>query len=168
MTDTVAEVAKRIEEMSAKDIMTGSVLSVSVGWSIQRLADFFISSSISGAPVLSLDNELVGVVTLSDLVRYQSLSDNEKHEVNSSNYYSDILGREYSPEDIEALDIDADVVYTVGDIMTSSIFDVSIDDSLIKVAHEMREHRVHRVFVINNDGQLQGVISALDLLKVFG
>ena len=38
----------------ASEIMHKNVLSVYEGWSIQRLADFFMKHKISGAPVIAL------------------------------------------------------------------------------------------------------------------
>ena len=53
MTSSTHIIAQNIIELTAGDLMTEHILNVSVNWSVQRLADFFVSSSISGAPVLS-------------------------------------------------------------------------------------------------------------------
>ena len=46
--------------LMAKDIMNPDVLSVGPDWSIGQLADFLCANSISGAPVISEDNKLMG------------------------------------------------------------------------------------------------------------
>jgi len=57
----------------AKDIMNPDVLSVGPDWSIGQLADFLCTNSISGAPVISENNKLIGVVSMTDLVRHTSM-----------------------------------------------------------------------------------------------
>ena len=54
-------------DTTAQDVMTRDVLTARADWSIDRLADFFIDKSISGAPVLEPDGSLVGVVSSTDL-----------------------------------------------------------------------------------------------------
>ncbi len=57
----------------AKDIMNPDVLSVGPDWSIGQLGDFLCANAISGAPVISEDNKLLGVVSMTDLVRQASM-----------------------------------------------------------------------------------------------
>ena len=52
----------------AKDIMSNTLLTAYEGWTISRLADFFINRKISAAPVIASDHELVGVVSVSDVL----------------------------------------------------------------------------------------------------
>jgi CBS domain-containing protein len=51
------------------------------------------------------------------------------------------------------------------DLMTPAVFSVAPETSALKVAEEMVRLNVHRLFVVNDDGLLIGVISALDLLR---
>ena len=53
---------------TARDIMIHPVLAVRENWTVRDLAAFFTEKSISGAPVLSPDGRLTGVVSLSDIV----------------------------------------------------------------------------------------------------
>ena len=58
--------------VTAKTIMSKTLLSAYEGWTIHRLAEFFIKHGISGAPVIASDHELVGVVTVSDIFKFSS------------------------------------------------------------------------------------------------
>jgi CBS domain-containing protein len=53
----------------------------------------------------------------------------------------------------------------VRDIMTPTVIAVSPTDSVIRVVGEMVAFKVHRLFVMDNDGVLVGVISAYDVLR---
>ena len=70
----------------AKDIMKRDVLSVGMNWSIEQLANYLIENGISGAPVTSEDGKLLGVVSMTDIVRYRSMpitdaSKNDTHDL---------------------------------------------------------------------------------------
>ncbi len=51
--------------------------------------------------------------------------------------------------------------------MTPAVFSVTPATPLVSVAEEMVQLNVHRLFVVDRDGVLVGVISALDLLRHF-
>ena len=53
------------------------------------------------------------------------------------------------------------------DLMTPDVFAVAPEASALSVAQEMVQKNVHRLFVVDRDGVLVGVISALDLLRHF-
>ncbi|HYQ91778.1 MAG TPA: CBS domain-containing protein, partial [Candidatus Competibacteraceae bacterium] len=72
---------------TAKDIMNTEILVAQVDWSLDQLAEFFIDNYISGAPVLSQDNELIGVVSLTDIVRYASFHIQESRQEDIHEYY---------------------------------------------------------------------------------
>ena len=52
--------------LTAKQVMTSEVLAAEADWSIERLCEFLIVKSISGAPVQSKKGSLIGVVSLSE------------------------------------------------------------------------------------------------------
>jgi CBS domain-containing protein len=54
---------------------------------------------------------------------------------------------------------------TVEDIMTADLMAVYADDSALAAATKMAEHDVHRMFVLDKDRKLVGVVSALDVVK---
>ncbi len=54
--------------MLARDIMTGSVYTISPEASVQEVAEFLDRHYISSAPVLNQDGQLIGVVTRSDII----------------------------------------------------------------------------------------------------
>ncbi len=59
--------------LTAKDIMTQDVLEVKADWSLRRLVEFLAENLISGAPVISEDGRLIGVVSLTDILGHDTL-----------------------------------------------------------------------------------------------
>ena len=58
-----------MKHLKAKDIMNSDVLTVRDDMTVHELANFFTDKMISGAPVVNNMGQLLGVVSLSDIVR---------------------------------------------------------------------------------------------------
>jgi len=147
----------------AKDIMNPDVLSVGLDWSVKQLADFFIENSISGAPVISEDNKLQGVVSMTDLIRQKSMPGTIFHSEDIDECYIYSPERQYSPAEIESSRIDAEALMIVRDIMTPVTFNVNEYTKIQDIADAMLRGRIHRVFVTRND-DLIGIITTMDML----
>ena len=147
----------------AKDIMNPDVLSVAPDWSIRQLADFFIENAISGAPVISDKNELLGVVSMTDLVRHKSMPGIDSCFEHTEDSYIHSSERHYSPAEIGSSRIDEESLVTVRDIMTSVTFNVNEYTKIQDIADAMLRGRIHRVFVTRNNS-LVGIITTMDLL----
>jgi predicted transcriptional regulator len=52
----------------------------------------------------------------------------------------------------------------VTDVMTETVFAVRPSDSVLLAARLMVDKRIHRVIVVNDSGDMHGVLSALDAL----
>ena len=62
-----------MEKLTAKDIMNREVLTVNAELSLQGLAEFLFHNSISGAPVISKNGKLIGAVSVTDIIRHETL-----------------------------------------------------------------------------------------------
>lgn len=149
--------------LAAENIMTRPVQTAYEGWSVKMLLDFFLRHSISGAPVMASDGELVGVVTMSDVMRFENLSPREKERLAGMSCYSEYFAFEFSKEDIAKMMQNADTNCTVNQIMTPSVIQVEASESVTNVAKLMREKKIHRVFVCA-DKKAIGVVSTSNLL----
>lgn len=148
----------------ARDLAEKHVIAVGPRASLLDVHRLFVEEEISGAPVVSEDEELVGVITSTDLLRAVE-EERDTVEVHSA-YFREILP--YSSPDWAALPEDFQDRLsgrTVEDVMTRSVITVGPDDSAAAVARALRDNRVHRVFVVDRS-QLVGVISAFDLLRL--
>jgi CBS domain-containing protein len=146
--------------MLAKDVMETNVISLKKDTSIKEIAALMIKHSISGFPVVSENNTVLGVVSELDLMR-KEIRPNEPNVwtvciwgLNNSNKlaeYEDSV-RKYMAE-------------TAGDIMTSPAITVDEMDDLETVGNLMFDKSIKRVFVTRK-GALAGVISRSAFVKL--
>ncbi|RLB98449.1 MAG: hypothetical protein DRH90_21895, partial [Deltaproteobacteria bacterium] len=138
-----------MKNLTAKHVMNPDVLVAESNWSVNHLAEFFMENCISGAPVQSNAGILIGVVSLTDIVN---------HEIQTAggwqgphDYYLHVLERQYVNRENVAFQIEAEPDVMVRDIMTPTIFQVSENTTVQRVADVMIKNHIHRVFVTNKD-----------------
>ena len=160
----IQEKTIELQNFSVTDLMSKEVLCVYEGWTIQRLAEFFLKNEISGAPVIASDHELVGVVSVSDIFRFENSDDETKSEA-LRRCYRDSTGIDIaSREDLVNWSKNSQGSYTVHQIMTNDVISVGCDSTLSEVSAIMVESDIHRVFV-TEDEKIIGIVSALDILR---
>jgi predicted transcriptional regulator len=158
------EVHEYLNQISLKDIMSKNVLTVYEGWSIRRLSQFFIKHQISGAPVIAADDELVGVITQSDIIRFESSDPSEGDVKKMLTKFCGPFGGVPDEAEIRRIQDKANDYCTVNSIMTPKVMSVDINTSLTNTYSTLVNEDVHRLFITEN-GLLVGVISAMDILK---
>jgi CBS domain-containing protein len=151
--------------LTVNDIMQREVLAADGDWPLDKLALFLTDNSISGAPVTDEKGELVGVVSLSDIVRHNSMTDKDTDTNTTHDVYLYELERHMSHEELRLFHTQYESPVQVREIMTPMIFKVSEEDSVQDVAEIMIKGRIHRVFV-TREGKLKGIVTALDMLQV--
>jgi CBS domain-containing protein len=145
--------------------MQSTVLAADADWSLDMLTDFLVDNSISGAPVTTNGDELVGVVSLTDIVRQNKAQDNNMEPDNTHDVYLYELERQIGREELKIFHTQYESPVRVRDIMTPMIFSVTPDTSLQEVAETMLRGRIHRVFVTSGT-KLTGIATTLDVLQV--
>jgi len=154
-----------MRQLTAKDIMTQDVLAAKADWSLSRLIEFFAENYISGSPVISEDGRLIGVVSLTDILRLDPSPEKYSETYGTHEYYLHTLERQFAPQEINSLQLEIEPLTTVQDIMTPKIFKVSEDTTAQEVADTLIKSLIHRVFVTREE-KVVGIISAVDMLKV--
>jgi len=155
-----------MRNLTAKDIMNRNVFSVPEEMTTHELAGFFTEKMISGAPVLNDSGKLVGVVSLSDIVR----NDSQRARIVKDKVQSQTAlhgwENKANEDEIEQLHIETDDGMTVREIMTPLVFQVGEHAEVSEMADLMIDGRIHRLFV-TRDEQLVGIVTALDMMRVF-
>ncbi len=149
---------------TAKDVMNPHVISVPAEWTLEELAQFLIDKAITGAPVKDSTGKLIGVVSLTDIVRHDSLAEIDLSADEPHDYYMHGWEDRLSPEDLASFHIKEKQQVTVRDIMTPMIFKVDENTSIQEVADTMIGGRVHRLLV-THEGKVIGIVTTMDLLK---
>ncbi len=150
--------------LTAADVMQPGVVSVSPETPLAAVFELFSAEQIHGAPVLDNAERIVGVISASDLLR--AVAEERDTAAVESNYLRELV--EFSAPDWRGgLDDFQDrlAMRCVAEVMTPSAVTVARDASVAEVARRLREHAVHRLWVVE-DGRLCGVISTFDLLPV--
>jgi CBS domain-containing protein len=151
------------DRVTVAAVMSSDVLKVSEHWSLHSLIEFFNTHRISGAPVIDSHGNLKGVVSLTDILRFDSSAQHSIEENPLTQYYySGLEGM--TPEQLGLAGGDQHGQHLVCEIMTPHIIALDQHAPLDEAIDMMCSNRIHRVFV-TRDGELAGVVSTLDILS---
>lgn len=164
---TTEQFLDALAHIQAAEIMTTDVKTVYEGWSIRKLSQFFLKHNISGAPVIAADEELVGVVTQTDVLRFDSQKPDKATIEKVVERYCGPTQRELDANELSVIQGKALDYMTVNSIMTGMVMTVNVDDNLKKAYQLIIENNIHRLFVVDK-GILVGVLTAMDILKRLG
>lgn len=125
------------EPATVGDLMSPDPLVVWPDTSVSEVADLLDRAGISGVPVVDWSGYVVGVVSGSDLLRVRS---------------TEALWADWSR-------------LSARHIMSRPVLTVAVDTPIETAVHLMTERRVHRLVVVEGDGETPcGVLSSTDLV----
>jgi len=154
--------------MRAKDFMQTRVTRVSPDDPLVSVHRLFCDEEISGAPVVADTGEVLGVVTIRDLLRNHR--DGIDCPERNLQYFRD--GVAADPAEARSTDgdsFDRLTSCTVSDVMSPDVISVGPDSPLTEVVEKIMENRIHRVLVLDSSelgGSLVGIISVFDLVQL--
>ncbi len=155
---------KKLEQLTASDIMNPDVVLVHDDMTVHELAATLTDHGISGAPVLDGDGLLVGVVSLSDIVAHNGQRSTIRGGENVGDFFLQGWEDELDETDLRPFHVVEDDGLTVADILTSVIYQVDESTDIATMADTMIQGRIHRL-VVTRDGGVVGIVSTLDMLK---
>lgn len=145
-------------DVTARDIMTTEVVTVSPEMSIRELATVFARSAISGAPVVDGGGRLVGIVTEGDII----VQDADLHFPHYIQIFESIIYvesvRKFEERFRKAFGA------RVEDIMSREVMTVAPTTTLHEIATLMADRNVNRVPVLDGD-RLVGIITRADIVR---
>ena len=147
--------------MLVKEIMTKEVITVHPEASIRELAELLVSNRISGVPVVDAAGERRGIVSEGDLLRKEAAPDApaELCILGAIIYYNGLTEYRDAFRKFAAL--------TAEQIMTEKVMTVKGEDEVGKVAKLMLNKHIKRLPVVDDNGQLVGIVSRADIVKMF-
>lgn len=148
----------------ARDVMEIGVVTIDPGASLLDAYRLFVEEEISGAPVVDEDGRVLGVISAHDLLR--ATEEERDTAVVQTSYFRDLA--EFSGPDWGGVVEDFQdrlAERTVADAMTRGAIAVAPDATIPEVARTLRQHRVHRVLVAE-DERVLGLISSFDLVAL--
>ncbi len=146
--------------MQAKDIMSRDVISVTKNTTIEETAKILTEHKISGLPVVEEGKKkVVGIVTEGDLIfQDQKLAPPA---------FIEILGGVIFLKDPNKYlqSFRKMIASRVEDIMTTKVITVEEATSIEEIASLMIEKKINRLPVLDEKGELAGIVSRQDLVK---
>lgn len=144
--------------LTAKDIMTRDVVTVTPGMSLEELASLLVKNQISGVPVVDENGALFGIVTENDLI-----SQNQRlHIPTVVSFLDAAIYLESSKKFAE--EVRRVTATKVGDICARKVVTVSEDTTLADIATIMSEKKVHILPVVKS-GKIVGIVGKRDVVK---
>jgi CBS domain-containing protein len=144
-----------LDACTAEELMTTNPVSLPQSTTLRDAAAFLAGRGISAAPVIDEAGRPLGVVSRTDLL----IQDEARAELRVEE--ADESSAVIRTSNLGALTDEA----VVGDVMTPRVFSVATDTVAEAVVARMLGLGVRRVFVVDEDGILVGVISAVDVLR---
>ena len=144
--------------LTARDIMTQEVISVTLETSLKDLAKIFVETRFSNLPVLDETGTLLGIISETDLI--------EQHKplhiptVMTLFDWVFTLGSEKRFKE----EVDRVTAATVGELYHKDPVICSPDATIRELAGLMSQHRAHLLPVVD-DGKMVGVVARLDLIR---
>lgn len=145
--------------MKVRDVMTRDVKTVSPETTIRDVATLLTEHRISGLPVID-GGRLVGIITEGDLLPRQKRVPFTDEELPAL-FGKYTVGEQLRPMFQKAWDTEVRQIMTPGDDLLSA----TVDEAIEIAAARMCSHEVKRLPVLDDDGELVGILSRLDILR---
>jgi|GEM_PF-802054 len=152
--------SRLIGDIQAYEIMTQPVETVRLKDSLHDVAHLFTENHIGAAAVLNEQGKPVGVITKTDLVRYEE--ENLESRVIEKKGLSRLNGE---PKRSGFYVINNED--TVQNWMTPVIFTVKLETPMKELARRMVKYGIHHIFVQSKNGNpIVGIVSSFDVLRL--
>jgi CBS domain-containing protein len=151
--ETTGHLRSRIGlEMLVRDVMTTNVISITKYESIMHVANILTEKNISGLPVIDKEQKVIGIITQADILSMVGVG--REHTFKDLLKY--MLGEPLPERRMGDL---------VGDIMTSPALTIKPAANIAEAVRIMDEKRIRRLTVVDEKGQLIGILTRADILK---
>lgn len=141
-----------MDMMQIKDVMTKSVITVSPDASLKEVGTILKEKRISGVPVVDSDNNIVGIITVNDLLRVleeiHQWQDIERKATGMN--LSELVGKEKLNSKVKT-------------IMSKNVYTLEETKGMGDVMRLMFSKKIHTI-PVTRDNKLVGVIGKRDLV----
>lgn len=146
---------RRSTMIPVRTVMTEDVVSVTRDMSIHEAARLLSKHKITGMPVISEDNRVIGVISEADILSPEGTK--------KENAVNKLLRRLRGRRGTMRPDAER-----VEDAMNAPPITTLPDADIKEVAAVLDMHRIKRLPVVDHDGKLMGIISRGDIIRAVG
>ena len=143
--------------MQASDLMTSSVLTVTLDTPVRRIAELLLEHGISAVPVVEDDGSAVGIISETDLVARSGGQGPSRQ----SWCVRLLAGRAEAAGDFLR---GVDAARTARDVMSAPLVTVAEHAEVGEIVRLLTQHRIKRLPVVRG-GRIVGIVSRADLLR---
>jgi CBS domain-containing protein len=148
--------------------MQRDVVTVRESDTLQEAMQLMTENHVTGLPVMNAKSQCVGVVTASDILGYEQEHAEFTAEANAD------MARHFNPDKnqwesvrVTTFALEQFGEIRVSEVMSRDLISVRRNTPLREVARKMRDERIHRVLVLDDELRLYGIISAFDFVKLY-
>jgi CBS domain-containing protein len=138
---------------TVRDVMITDAVAVTTGTGFKDLVCIMVALGVTGVPVVGLEDELVGMVSETDLLVKEELQQ-DPGSAPVSHHHRRALRAKAAGE-------------TAGEVMTALPVTVQPDATVAHAARLMDRHNVSCLPVVDEAGKLLGTVGPHELLQVF-
>jgi len=149
---------------TAEDLMAHDPVWIRPDATVKEAAAFLAANRVGAVPVLDEIRRPVGVLSQSDILQHSREMVEFLSEIPNERTKCDLeaASSKNFPGGLRVVDVDRTLVR---DVMTPAVFSVTPETPAAKVIDDMVTRKVHRLFVVSEDGTLVGTISAFDVVR---
>ena len=145
--------ARHASEMHVAEVMTRCVITVRQGSSLAEAARTLVENRISGVPVMSTENKLIGILTEADFIAAMDISPGQV-----GGFFENVVRGGHARKHLGTI---------VDDLMTPDPYAVRPEDSLSKAIRLMDMYQIRRLPVTDDQDCIVGIVSRRDMMKMF-
>jgi CBS domain-containing membrane protein len=140
-----------------KEVMTQPAITIKADDTLAKAADILINHKISGLPIVDDENKLTGIITEADFLRVLGIP---AHHSGHSLWQTleDLFSNPIPVQEPEGV---------VKDLMVTSVFTVTPEESIQQAIAIMKENRIKRLVVTNDQQIVAGMLTRSNLLHLF-
>jgi CBS domain-containing protein len=158
----------RLHALMAEDVMTPNPVSVRDELTVHEAVVFLTERKISAAPVINEAGRPVGVVSEADILRHDREHADHLYWLPQKEVDRELTLGTGEHLDGKSFEVEVPDATRVRDIMNPIVYAVRRTTPIFEVVGQLVRKRIHRLFVVDDDGSLVGVITTLDLLSRLG
>jgi CBS domain-containing protein len=158
----------RLHAIQADDVMTPNPVSIRDELTVHEAVVFLTERKISAAPVINEAGRPVGVVSEADILRHDREHAEHLYWLPQKDVDRELTLGSGEHLDGRSFEVEIPDVTRVRDIMNPIVYAVRRTTPVVEVVGQLVKKRIHRLFVVDDDGSLVGVITTLALLSRLG
>jgi len=158
---------------TVRELMQTDVVTVDQDITVRELAQILVDAGISGAPVTDEAGQVVGVVSMRDVV--QSASELESFTLDTLDIAEDdwFDGASYVDAETRPTRVPLSILWPaanalenqrVSSIMNRTRYALQADSSVREMANFLTRFQIHRALVIE-EGKLAGIVTTSDVVR---